>query len=52
MRSVTEYRKHAEECRKLAQQAAAPEDRRAFQEIAESWELMANLRGRRDVEEQ
>jgi hypothetical protein len=30
MRAAAEYRKHAEECKRLAQQMVAPEDKRCF----------------------
>jgi hypothetical protein len=44
MRTVAEYRRHAEECRRLARHTAAPEDRRALEELADTWEMLANLR--------
>ena len=46
MRAVAEYRKHAEECRRLAQQMVAPEDRRALEELADRWEMLEKLRDR------
>ena len=44
MRAVVEYRKHAEECRKLAQQMIQPADKRAFEVMAQNWEILAELR--------
>jgi hypothetical protein len=46
MRTITEYRRHAEECRRLARQTAGPADRRALEELAETWERLAKLRER------
>jgi hypothetical protein len=43
MRAAAEYRKHAEECRRLAQHTTAPEDKRALEELAEAWETLAKL---------
>lgn len=44
MRTAAEYRKQAEECRKLARQMAVPEDKEAFEQLAENWEKLAELR--------
>jgi hypothetical protein len=44
MRAVAEYRKHAAECRKLAKLTAAPADKIAFEEMARTWDMLANLR--------
>jgi hypothetical protein len=44
MRAVAEYRIHAEECRKLAKLMAVPADRNAFEEMAQTWEILAKLR--------
>ena len=44
MRAVAEYRKHAEECRKLAKLMAVPADRNAFEEMAQTWEILVKLR--------
>ena len=46
MRAAGEYRKRAEECRRLAQQIVAPEDKRALEELADSWEMLEKLRDR------
>jgi hypothetical protein len=43
MHAVTEYRKHAEACRELAKQMAKSEDWGAFEEMAETWEKLADL---------
>jgi hypothetical protein len=44
MRAIAEYRKHAEECRKLARFMAVPADKNAFEEMAQTWEMLAKLR--------
>ena len=41
---VADYRKHAEECRERAKQMAKPEDWGAFKEMAQTWEILADLR--------
>lgn len=46
MRTAVEYRRHADECRRLAQHTAVPEDRRALEELAETWEMLAKLNDR------
>jgi hypothetical protein len=46
MRVAAEYRKHAEECRRLAQQVVAPEDKRALEDLAETWEMLERLSDR------
>jgi len=51
MRAATEYRKHAEECRRLAQQMVAPEDKLALEELAETWEMLWKLHERELVAE-
>jgi hypothetical protein len=51
MRAAAEYRKQAEECRRLAQQMAAPEDKRTLQELAETWEMLAKLHDRELIPE-
>jgi plasmid stability protein len=51
MRAAAEYRKHAEECRRLAQQMVAPEDKRALEELADRWEMLEKLRDRNLVPE-
>jgi hypothetical protein len=44
MRTLAEYLKHAEECRRLAESMAAPEDKRLLQELAQTWERLARMR--------
>jgi hypothetical protein len=39
---VGEYRKHAEECRKL--QMALPNGKRILENMARSWEMLAQIR--------
>jgi hypothetical protein len=41
MRIVSEYRRHSEECRKLAKSAANLKDRKAFEGMAQNWDLLA-----------
>jgi len=41
---VEEYSKHAEECRKLADLTAKPEDKRVFEDLAQTWKRLADLR--------
>jgi hypothetical protein len=44
MRDVTEYRKHAEECRELATPGGSkPEDWGHFLEMVQTWEMLADL---------
>jgi ribosome-binding protein aMBF1 (putative translation factor) len=44
MRTVADYRRHAEECRKLAKLAANPEDKKVFEDMAHHWDMLADLR--------
>jgi hypothetical protein len=44
MRLVGEYRKHAEDCRRLAMQMASPNDKRILENMARSWEMLARMR--------
>ena len=44
--TANEYRKHAEDYRRLAEHMVAPEDRRALEELAENWERLAKLHDR------
>jgi hypothetical protein len=44
MRTATDCKIRAEECRKLAKIATRPEDRAHFGEMAETWELLAKQR--------
>lgn len=46
MRIVAEYRRNAEECRKLAKLLTKAEDKRALEQMAETWEKLAVLRER------
>jgi hypothetical protein len=43
MHTVAEYSKHAEECRKLADLTSNPEDKKVFEDIAQTWERLADL---------
>src|SRR5262249_34463464 len=42
--AVEEYSKHAEECQKLADLTAKPEDKRVFEDLAQAWKRLADLR--------
>jgi hypothetical protein len=44
MRIVSGYRQRAQACRKLAKLAANLEDRKVFEDTAQKWELLADLR--------
>jgi hypothetical protein len=47
MKTIEEYRRHAEECRALAQKARSPDERKAILAIAMSWDKLAGDRERR-----
>jgi hypothetical protein len=51
MRKVADYRNHAEKCRELASSMTRPVDRDTMEQIAQSWEMLADLR-KRDLEPQ
>ena len=44
MSKVSEYRQHAKECRGLAKQSRSAEHRQMVQNIAATWESLANDR--------
>jgi hypothetical protein len=44
MRTVSEYRQRAEECRKWAKLAASLEDSKVFEDMARKWDMLADLR--------
>ena len=44
MRTVAEYRRYADECRRLARHTLAPKDRQALEELADTWDILAKLR--------
>jgi hypothetical protein len=44
MRTVIEYRKHAEKCWELANFTTEPADKRTLERLAETWEKLADLR--------
>src|SRR6516162_5991528 len=44
MRIVSEYRQRAEEYRKLAKLAASAEDSNLFEDMAQKWDMLADLR--------
>jgi hypothetical protein len=47
LKTVTEYREHAEECRRLAQSVTSKEHKSALTSMAETWEGLARERERR-----
>lgn len=47
MKTVVEYRKHAEECRTLAKRARSPEEREMILQMAATWEDLAHARERK-----
>jgi hypothetical protein len=46
MRTVTEYRKHAEKCWELANFTTEPTNKEILERLAETWEKLADLRKR------
>ena len=44
MRTVDDYKKHTEECRKLATTVTSPRDKTILENMARSWEMLAQLR--------
>jgi hypothetical protein len=46
MRTVAEFRKHAEECRGMAAKLSREDDKRAMELMAKAWEKVANDRER------
>ena len=44
MKAVAEYRKNAEGCRKLAQELAKPEQRKMLEQMANTWDRLADQR--------
>jgi hypothetical protein len=46
MRTVTEYRKHAEKCWELANFTTEPTNKEILERLAETWEKLAALRKR------
>jgi hypothetical protein len=51
MKTVAEYRKHAQECRDLAQRAKSPEEREMILHMAETWDDLARARERKLTKE-
>jgi hypothetical protein len=46
MRTVAEFRKHAEECREMAKKLSREDDKKAMELMAAAWEKVANDRER------
>lgn len=44
MRKVSEYKRHAAECRKLAAMMKDPTQQRQLQEMAKAWDMLARER--------
>jgi hypothetical protein len=44
MKTVAEYRKHAEECEALARRAKSAEEREMIANMASTWRLLADQR--------
>jgi hypothetical protein len=44
MEKIEAYRKHAEECRTLAERARSPDEREMLLNMAETWEVLATAR--------
>jgi hypothetical protein len=51
LKTVKEYREHAEECRKLAQSMSSAEHKVALLSMAETWEGLAQEREKRIARE-
>ena len=49
MRTVDDYKKHAEECRKLATTVTSPRDKTILENMARSWKMLTQL-GKHDLE--
>ncbi len=47
MKKAEEYREHAAECRRLAAQMASGEQREALEEMARTWDQLAEDRAER-----
>jgi hypothetical protein len=44
MRKLSEYKEHADECRRLAEQSRIPEHKMRLEEMAQVWEMLAKER--------
>jgi hypothetical protein len=44
MRAVEEYRRHADECRKLASRARTADEKEVILNMAATWDELANTR--------
>jgi hypothetical protein len=51
LKTVAEYREHAEECRRMAQSIASPEHKAALMTMAKTWEGLALEREKRITRE-
>jgi hypothetical protein len=50
MKKVEDYRAHADECRRMADQARSPEDKAMLMNMAATWESLAADRQKRIAE--
>lgn len=46
MQKLSEYKAHADECRKMAAQVSNPDHKRSLIEMADTWETLAKTRSR------
>jgi len=47
MCKLSEYRKHAKDCRRMAAQDRNPTHKRQLEEMAQTWEMLARERTKR-----
>ena len=52
MKKASEYRRNAEECRKLSASIADPQHKAMLEQMAETWEGLAADRGRRAAQKE
>ena len=47
MKTISEYRRHVEECKALLRRAKTPEEKKMIMQMAETWESLAVAREQR-----
>jgi hypothetical protein len=47
MKTISDYRRHVEECKVLLRGARTPDERKMIMQMAETWEYLAVARERR-----
>jgi hypothetical protein len=52
MKKASEYRRNAEQCRKLSASIADPQHKAMLQQMAETWDNLAADRGRRAAQKE